>query len=456
MKRTLVVLTLAPAYAVLCAYLASAQDATSPAPQIYIPSAVSAQGGLSERTQLLGRENEQDRGGRADFGVPSCHLGSLQTGDSRRVKELAPPPAGDTSLTLPTPSGPHKIGTRSFSVADESRLDPIAQESGQFRQINLQVWYPGRIEGHHAIERYIPMPALLRVMKETEYLNLPANTIDKWAQVRTSASANVPIIDGPRQLPLVLFSHGFGMARCNYTSIIQDLASHGYIVIAVDHPYAGLTVLPDGRVLSVEQDSKNGDLKAGIRRVEDAAKDLMFVLDAVAKRHSAIGELAQRVDLSKVGVVGHSLGGAVALEACRTGGPFKVCVDMDGDPWGRVETEGVGRPYLIMLHQPQESHRPPPAMRKQRDEQWASIMSKRNTPAAVLVLEDSSHFSFSDLPFILSSELLEKHGATLLPARGFEIVTECLRAFLSSHLDPQKNVKLEAVADLYPEVELVD
>jgi pimeloyl-ACP methyl ester carboxylesterase len=255
-------------------------------------------------------------------------------------------------------------------------------------------------------------------------------------------------------LPLLLFSHGFSMSRSNYTSIVEELASHGYIVAAIDHPYVGLTILPDGHVLSFTPEAGGPNPDAAARRVEAMAQDGLFVLDALLDRKSEAGRFADHIDPNQVGMLGHSIGGAAALEACRVGARFKACADLDGDVWGKVETEGVGRPFLVLLNEPAESHRPPVAMREQRDKGWADLIAKKKTAVFVVKIGSTNHFSFSDVPFIVPEALMKKNGAFIKPQSGFEIITRVLRAFFSRYVRDGKEEALAVVTKEYGEVTL--
>src|SRR5436309_3368494 len=51
--------------------------------------------------------------------------------------------------------------------------------------------------------------------------------------------------------PVVLFSPGFGVERELYAGLIEDIASHGYVVVAIDHPHdASIVEIPDGHVVA--------------------------------------------------------------------------------------------------------------------------------------------------------------------------------------------------------------
>lgn len=300
---------------------------------------------------------------------------------------------------------------------------------------------------------YIPDPALITAMKGDGYNDLSPDVLDAWRNVRTHSVLDASIVMSRSRLPLLFFSHGFGISRSNYTSIIEDFASHAYIVVSIDHPNTGFTRLPDGRVLSFTPESGGGDPEVinGLR-IEDMDQDASFTLNSLMDRRSEAGRFASRIDPKRIGMLGHSLGGAAAVGACQRDARFRACADLDGDLWGKMQTEWLSRPLLVMLNEPPESLRPPLAMREQRDKGWADFIYRKETQAFVVKVGSTSHFSFSDFPFVIPEAVMKKSGAEISAARGFEIITTVLRVFFSHYLNGGKGEPLEIAAKAYPEV----
>ena len=358
-----------------------------------------------------------------------------------------------SSPVLPMPTGALPVGTAIFHLNDATRKDALGSALDRFRELTIQVWYPAKASKPRTTALYIPDPALISAMKEKKYNNLSPETLERWHTVQSHSIPHAPIVTSPPRLPLLFFSHGFGMSRSNYTSIIEDLASHGYIVVAIDHPHTGFTMLRDGRVLSFTAASEADDLEVvNGQRIDEMVRDVSFTLNALMNRKGEAGRFASHIDPERVGMLGHSLGGAVALRACQQDDRFKACADLDGDLWGKMQAEGLSRPFLVLLNEPPESRRPPVAVREQRDKGWADFISKKGTAAFVIKVGSTSHFSFSDFPFVVPEALMKKHGAEIAPRRGFEIITRVLRAFFSRHLLGETGEDLESAAKAYPEV----
>jgi dienelactone hydrolase len=293
--------------------------------------------------------------------------------------------------------------------------------------------------------------ALLDAMVRDGYLDLDSATIRDWSRIRLAArqDAHPATPSSARGWPVLVFSHGLGVAGMNYAAIVQELASHGYVVLAIDHPIGGFTLDPNGQLLRPGSDSLHYPDRPIISMVRDWAIDDALVLRRAATLLRAPSASPVRLDLdtTRAGVAGHSLGGAAALEACRAPSPFVACADMDGAPFGDVETRGVGKPILVLLSEPDRRHEPPPRdsaesarrrrfleMGRERDSSWSAICARqRGVRCDVVKLRGTGHFSFSDAPFQLPSQL-HAVGATLSPLEMYRTVTRRLLGFFGQAL----------------------
>lgn len=190
---------------------------------------------------------------------------------------------GCAARLAPAAAAPASLGAHAVGVTRVEVPDPEG-----FRRLTVEVWYPAAAPADGP-----------PVVYEIEALGLVAARIGSIA----SAHRDVPPLrsEGPR--PLVLFSHGRGSTRFANASLSEVLASHGYVVAAPDHP---------GHTME--------DELAGIGDVErsesafDRPRDLSRVIDDLAARSSrADSAFADLVDLSRVGVAGHSFGALAAL-----------------------------------------------------------------------------------------------------------------------------------------------
>ena len=348
---------------------------------------------------------------------------------------------------LPPPTGAHAVGTDVLHFVDSSRA---TSRSIRTRPLTVQRWYPAR-RGTGAPATYIAERSLLDSMMRAGYLDLQPDEMGGWRDVRLHARLGAQAASPPesRGWPVIVLSHGFGAARAHYSALAQELASHGYVVLAIDHPIGGFTLAPDGRVLRPGVDSLHYPASPLASVVRDWAIDDAFVVRraaAFASRGSdSVGTIV--IDTTRAAAIGHSLGGAAALQACLSQPLFDACADMDGDVFGDVETSGIGKPILVLLSQPDHRGRPPARdsadsarrqelarMGRERDSTWTAICARqRGAPCFVVKLVGTAHFSFSDAPFQMPRQL-RNVGATLTPAMMHRAMTMRLLAFLDHEL----------------------
>ncbi len=250
------------------------------------------------------------------------------------------------------------------------------------------------------------------------------------------------------------------MARAHYSALSAELASRGYVVLVPDHPIGGFTFAPDGRVLTPGSDSLHYDRSVeGVLPpvVRDWAADAAFLIDRLVDQPVRPGSAVLQVDTRRVGMIGHSLGGAAALQACRSHDVIRACVNMDGHPFGDVEEGGVGKPFLTLLSQPDRMSIPPAngeeaearatmeTMGRERDSLWTAIQAEHDSvPSFVLKLKGTAHMSFSDAPFQMVAQMAGV-GATMSPELTHHLVSEVVLAFFDHFL---KKEPLRLLPDL--------
>jgi dienelactone hydrolase len=368
-------------------------------------------------------------------------------------------------MALPGPTGPDSVGTTVFHFADPSRPDAISKKPGESREVMVQIWYPSSAPAPAAAP-YIPDPAVWRAIAAVEggYYSQSAATVASWKDLRTHSSWNAPVRRADHRFPLVLFSPGLGITRSNYTAFSEELASHGYIVASMDNPYGGLTVLPDGKILSADDDPTSGDEGSMPAHLELYVGDAVLVIRELEHpQKNAPVQFADSIDFGKIGMFGHSLGGAAALEGCRSAEQFKACVDLDGAPFGKVLVEGVQKPVMLLLESPDYSDVDLAAKSRTREQSeemgrkgnamWAKVASnKRAVPVYKVKIRGTGHLSFSDAPFVMPDTITRFGGRILDPQTTFDRITVYLLAFFDHYLKGKPDTLLSKSPSPFPEV----
>jgi predicted dienelactone hydrolase len=239
------------------------------------------------------------------------------------------------TVELPAPSGRLEVGTTELHLVDPKRDDPRAP--GGKRELMISLWYPAaRFIGDSKLARY--MPAKTAAFVDAPWSNAiqsPPGTFD-FAESKTHARVGVPVKQGKH--PVVLFSPGLGFSRFLNTALLEDLASQGYLVVAMDHTHESPVEFPGGRfVPGVES---NPDADAYREAIATRTADARFVLDQVNElagggnpdpehRQLPVG-LGTAIDLRKVGMLGFSAGGFTTAMTMREDRRVAAGIDLDG------------------------------------------------------------------------------------------------------------------------------
>jgi predicted dienelactone hydrolase len=379
------------------------------------------------------------------------------------AQEASPVP---TAITLPAPTGPQAVGRTGFEWIDRSRDEPFTDDPADHRELVIWMWYPA--EPMPAAERAAYLPGLWGdLIGDALGLDLD--------RVAVHAVADAPVASGQPRYPLVLLSPGSGFMPAVYTALAEEFASHGFIVIGVNHTYnSSVTVFADGRVVPAasEAQPQPTDLDtmraAGETVTELHAADLAFVLDRLEALDGEPGPFAGRLDLSRIGVLGHSLGGAAAAELCRVDRRCDAGVNMDGLFWGEVAESEVPVPFLLLMAENQPCAEVAQledvpvelceALEALFTESWQTVQETA-TPGTWVVIDGSRHGSYSDAPFLpAEAEILRSlvGGATIEPERMWRLASDLLLAFFNSHLLGNAAPLLDGPSPAYPEVQFVD
>ncbi|MGX1471252.1 UNVERIFIED_CONTAM: dienelactone hydrolase [Streptomyces canus] len=244
---------------------------------------------------------------------------------------------------LPAPTGPHTVGTTSVYLEDVSRPDPWVTDVPT-RELMVTVWYPAAsASGPRA--RYLTQSESAQVLAGQQVAIAP----DALSSVRTNAFPDAPRDPGLQELPLIVLSPGFTRPRATLTSIGEDLASHGYVAVAVDHTYENAaTTFPDGRVATFALGRDFPRTPEFWHKVKTGrARDVSFVLDQLLGNNPPWAGAAQ-IDPDRIGMAGHSAGGAATIAAMLADERIRAGSNVDGSTDPLIPDTGLDRPFLFL------------------------------------------------------------------------------------------------------------
>ena len=265
---------------------------------------------------------------------------------------------------------------------------------------------------------------------------------------------------------------GLAALTTDYTALAEDLASHGYVVVGFDAPYRTIVVvLPDGRVIE-RAPQNDADLLGGREQeqlanklVERWSADMGFALDQLEALNTSdpSGRFLGRLDMQKVGVFGHSLGGATALQFCHDDSRCKAGIDVDGAPLGSVIVEGVTQPFMFLLSDhggESDSDASQPEAIRHAGANIHSIYDRLPGDRRLMIMiRGAGHYMFSDDGAMLKSPLamrvMRLLGIVPLDGRRQVAVTQYyISTFFDVYLKATSASKLQSQPE-YPEIEYV-
>lgn len=315
-------------------------------------------------------------------------------------------------LELPAPSSPQVSGAASpvvgrltYEWTDRSRDDPYLD--GAPRRVLVDVWYPGT-GGPQETSPY-PGDAVAGALSSA--LGAPAWLFGYLSQASTPVVADAAVAPSADPYPVVLYSPGNGSTRFQNMALVGALVADGYVVVGVDHPgtAASLTFADGSTVVGSLAPPPAAGPEAGEDDIIDVrAEDLSFVLNQVEALSTGDGPLAGRVDTGTVAVVGHSYGGATAVETAARDDRVDMVVALDGTLWGTATfRDGISQPLLYVQATGTVALMEPGA-RTDLDEEYFEhardgldqVFAEARSDATYVLVEGANHYTFTDLALL--------------------------------------------------------
>lgn len=308
---------------------------------------------------------------------------------------------------FPAPTGRYGVGTTELHLIDTNRKE--ANNPNFPRELMLHIWYPTSIKTESpkilynadAIENYKEFIQLQST--------IPAWLLTGFQKTKIYARHNAVLVNGDL-FPVIIVSHGSGPMIQQYTWLTEELASQGYIVIGINHPYmAARTRFPDGRCINSLMTTKRKEGKEIARawkqeQFETAAHDIAFVLNSISKFDTQSSWMFyKKLDLDHIGMAGHSSGGALTMYMCLKDARIKAGVAFDSGLRGNLNVVPLHTPFLEIV--------------AKKSRIWAddegkiesenlNRLCRASQNMTIIALDNIGHNAFTDLPLLLHETLL--------------------------------------------------
>ena len=394
-------------------------------------------------------------------------------------------------FSLPSPTGSYEVGIQYFHLIDESRTDPFLDHSTKKRELMVKVYYPAKEDDAKSISSYFHSPELIKSF--AAFYNMPDFVFDHLKLVKTHSKEGLEVSDQQQRYPVVLFSHGAGTTMEVHLLQGEDLASHGYIVAAIDHTYvSAATIFPDRIVSHKEATTDFNTVDPAEVITQIMADDSSFVIDQLSEMNEGKIEsiFEGKLDLENIGAIGHSVGGAVAYHLALNDGRIKGAINLDGRVYVTPKEDLKDLAPFLMLANDKfhiQMLRDRKSLMKRFEEmteeeqkivlsmygsedmyQQAYNKDVQNVTGLIEVLEasgnlftieGSDHMKFVDIGFFIGAPQLREGigiGGKTDPARCLEITKAVTLVFFDQHLKGDANISLEALLNKYPELKHID
>jgi dienelactone hydrolase len=335
---------------------------------------------------------------------------------------------------VPSPTGPNNVGTRVMDLVDATRSDPYLA-NGTKRELLVRFWYPmAPAQGCKPAE--YTSSGVWNYLAQLERVPAP--------QVKTNSCQDASVATGTH--PVVIFTHGYSGTFTDYTFLFEDLASRGYVVASVDHTFEATALqFPDGRLAkSVFGSHLENTLQMNEQSTAFAVavrlSDLKFALDELESLNaSTTSPFVGKLDLSRVAIAGHSLGGTTALLAIELDPRFRAAISMDAPTPGPLFSP-TEKPILMLV------------AGRDWDADACRLWSGLRGPRLALNFKGSEHLTPSDAVWLAN-------GAIQTGTVGMESTVAAIRNYIAAFLEtnlkgnPTDPLLKDASSD-YPDVQV--
>jgi predicted dienelactone hydrolase len=378
------------------------------------------------------------------------------------------------SIAWPRPNGPYAVGLLEFELTDSTRMAALAPETTPHRTIKVMAWYPaGSIEGCSPRRYLQPREADPAIESVLSMFHAPAEVYERLQRVETRSFLQAPVVTGSH--PLLVFCHGMMSYPHQSTILMEHLASHGYVVLSLGHPFeSGGHVLSDGTVVPLSPafqaefatfyrpealaaylaptlEERRLAVPGTLRLIRDTwpgrlshtwADDALFVVDCLEDGlvPARATFLKDSSDFAGLGYFGMSYGGHIAALCSLKDPRTKAGANLDG---GFFSADVVGReigvPFLSFTGDYLNAQSSPNAASDNLNAHELAYARWDGTPPAQPVhrikLRGSLHGDFTDLPVVLRGAMtIPGFLSGLDPASLIAAQLDTVRSFFDAYV----------------------
>jgi dienelactone hydrolase len=362
-------------------------------------------------------------------------------------------------VLVPKPDGKYAVSLSVAKLVDENRNDIFDPSKGK-RAIMISLMCPMTECKKTSPVNYMP-PATAKFMGQliNFQFGIPLGTLES-VKLQVCSEPDPSAIQKVHRFPVVIFSPGIISTRLNHNIMAQYLASEGYCVVTIDHPYdAALVEYPDKTIItSVVPPNFNAsnDNQFLPEREKDVALVRRQLSDSkvVAK---LLPGAKHGLNTTNAALYGHSYGGTTSILVLSKEKDIVGALNMDGSQYGDLSNIcnpaflfGTGKPFTHS---------------SENDTTWGETWKHIEKWGREMVLDGTRHSAFTDSAFLIKlisytpsenfKKAIEDAIGTLDGKRSFIIISECVKAFMKYAFYKKKDKLLDTPSRVYPELDLV-
>jgi pimeloyl-ACP methyl ester carboxylesterase len=361
-----------------------------------------------------------------------------------------------STIPLPKPTGEHGVGTITLPLVDTGRDGEKyanIDKKAEHRELMIQIWYPANRGITGETKSYLD-DVTRDYMLKSDLLKAIPECLSWINSIRTNSINNAPTADDytpntkqPERYPVLVFSPGWGNFYSLYQSLFEDLASHGYIIVGVNHPgISGVTAMPDGNYyISSYANQTDTETNDAVQVLET---DLRFVAQQLHEiDQNKTLPVNGRLDLKHLGILGHSIGGTAAFQTCIGCPEYLAALNLDGGPYGNGY-------YQKLIQKPMTLVRTDIVYGADSENLFSTLWTNIKQGYRIEVA-GAIHSSFGDYPILNMPESLKSillSNMTINPEQVVRITKDCVRYFFDINLKNIHPDQMLTLTQKYPEV----
>lgn len=354
------------------------------------------------------------------------------------------------------PTGPFAVGTRSFVLIDASRKE-LYSGRDEPRKFMIQVWYPAAPIADNVYAPWVEHADIF-ARANARHLNFPDFFLDHLTLAQSPAFQDAPLAQTDSPYPIIVFSHGWAGFAAQNTAQMVELSSYGYVVASMQHTFgAVVTIFPDSEAKPYNPDAlpdnmpEPGYTDVARKLVNQWSGDISFALDFLAEQNEdSASAFHSALDLTRIGVYGHSTGGGAAIQFCGT--DTRCVAGFAEDPFmtpvsQEVQDHGPTQPFLFLFSEEWRG-----LTDSKNNRLFNAFLPKVDNSVGVAAIIGADHYDFSDMPLL--SPLAPQLGlkGPINGKRVVKIINDYLVAYFNQELKGITSPILFGSSEEYPEL----